>query len=275
MKRAATILLVASLTTVGCATFPAKRTPRLDRPRVVPELRESAPIRLVVHDRTSKPKKFEKSLGRARKKFPFLTLATEHTLDPDYTLDLSVHSKLTESGINEFAYLSMLLFPAISTEEVAARARITDADGHLLGTVESTGKCKQVAQLHLLWVLPLTVPLSLQVERKMWGNTFRDVFIQAAKIITEDQQARAHPKEVSADRTLSSSAEDRAGRAPIDRRRVASSADEAPRARPPDEDAPVSRVAGRSSPREAGQPGQRTETDDRGTDEGQRQRDDS
>jgi len=204
MKQGMTVLLLALVATLGCAAFPAKRTPKLDRPRVAPELRNTPAIRLVVNDRTSEPKKAARSLERARKKFTYLATATEKTLDPDYTIELSVDHDLIPNGINGFAFASILIIPAIATAEVTVRATVTGVDGRVLGTVGSIGKSKRVAQLHLLWVLPIAAPLWSHVDNKMWTNSFRDVFIQAAQLIEEDQKIAESPRGVSATRTPSS-----------------------------------------------------------------------
>ena len=191
MERRAPLLLLLLVATLGCAAFPAKRSPKLARPRVAPELSGTPTIHLIVHDCTSSPKKTTKSLERARRKFPHLTAATEHSVNPDYTVELSVGHNKFESGINELAYYSFLVIPAIDTQEVTVSAIITNSDGSVLGTVQSVGRIKQVVQMHLLWALPVALPLSSHVERKMWANTFRDVFIQATNVVEEDQRATA------------------------------------------------------------------------------------
>jgi len=191
MKHITTTLLFLLIATLGCAAFPAKRSPKLSTPRTAPELRDTPAIRLVVHDRTSRPKKTAKSFERARRKFPYLAPATEHTVDPDYTIQLSVDHGKFAGGIPELAAYSLFLIPAISNQEVTVRARITDSDGSVLGTVQSVGRSKRVVQMHLLWFLPVALPLSSHVDRKMWTNTFRDVFIQAAEVIAEDQRVTA------------------------------------------------------------------------------------
>ena len=203
MKQGMSILLLAVVASLGCVAFPAKRTPKLDKPRVAPTLRDAPAIRLVVNDHTDLPKKAAKSLESSRKKFPYLATATEHTLDPDYTIELSVNHNLYPSGINEFAFYSLLIIPAITTAEVNVRATVTGVDGDLLGTVGSIGKCKRVGQLHLLWVLPVAAPLWSHVNNKMWTNSFRDVFIQAAELIAEDQEVATGPRDVNATRTPS------------------------------------------------------------------------
>jgi len=191
MKQTTTLVLFLLIAMLGCATFPANRSPKLARPRIAPELRDTPAIRLVVHDRTSRPEKTAKSFERARRRFPYLAPATEYTVDPDYTIQLSVDHNEFGSKINEMAAYSFFVIPAISTEEVTVRATVTDSDDGVLGTVRSVGRSKQVVQMHLLWALPLALPLSSHVDRKLWTNTFRDVFIQAAKVIAEDQRAAA------------------------------------------------------------------------------------
>ena len=46
MKQAISILVLVLVGALGCAAFPAKRTPQLDKPRRPPELREAPVIRL-------------------------------------------------------------------------------------------------------------------------------------------------------------------------------------------------------------------------------------
>ena len=205
MKQAISILVLVLVGTLGCAAFPAKRTPKLDKPRRPPELREAPAIRLVVNDDTWRQEKNAQALERlvTRKKFSYLANAAEDTLDPDYTIALSVHFSSSESGINEFAYLTILVVPAITTNEAIVRATVTAADGRVLGVVSSTGKIKQVAQLHLLWVLPIAAPLSVHANNKMWANSFRDALIQAAGLIDEDQTVIASSGGVSATQTPS------------------------------------------------------------------------
>jgi len=203
MKQAISILILTLVATLGCAAFPAKRTPKLDKPRVARELRDAPAIRLVVNDRTDQPKRTAKFLERSRKKFPYLATAGENTLDPDYTIELSVEHNLYPNGVNEFAFYSMLIIPAITTAEVNVRATVTGEDGRVLGTVGSIGKCKRVGQLHLLLALPVTAPLWSHVNNKMWTNSFRDVFIQAAELIAEDQKVATGSRDVSATRTPS------------------------------------------------------------------------
>jgi hypothetical protein len=204
MKKSIALLLLALVGTLGCVAFPAKRTPKLDKPRVAPELREAPAIRLVVNDLSSEPKRAARSLEKARKRFPYLTTATEHTLDPDYTVELSVQDRLIPSGINDIAFSMLLIVPAIATAEVTVQATVTGADGQLLGTVESTGKCKRVAQMHLLWALPVGVPLWSHVNKKMWTNSFRDALIQASELIAEDQEHAANAGVVTVARVPSS-----------------------------------------------------------------------
>ena len=203
MKQVISILILVLVATLGCAAFPAKRTPKLDKPRVARELRDAPAIRLVVNDRTEQPNRTAKSLERWRKKFPYLATAAEHTVDPDYTIELSVDHNLYPSGVNEFAFYSMLIVPAITTAEVSVRATVTGVDGRILGTVKSIGKSKRVAQLHLLWALPVAAPFWSHVNNKMWTNSFRDVFIQAAELIAEDQEVAVGSSDVTATRTPS------------------------------------------------------------------------
>ena len=203
MKQAISILILSLVATVGCLALPCQRTPKLDKPRVARELRDAPAIRLVVNDRTDQPKRTAKSLERSRKKFPYLAAATEDTLDPDYTIELSVDHNLHPSGVNEFAFYSMLIIPAITTAEVNVRAKVTGADGAVLGTMGSIGKSKRVGQLHLLLALPVAAPLWSHVNKKMWTNSFRDVFIQAAELIAEDQEVAVGSGDVSATRTPS------------------------------------------------------------------------
>jgi len=203
MRQAMTILLLVAVGTLGCAAFPAKRTPKLDKPRRAAELREAPSIRLVVKDDTHRAKKNVMALERVCKKFPYLSPGDKNTLDPDYTIELSVDHHATESGINEFAYYTILIVPAIYKDEVTVRAKVTRADGGLLGTVSSTGGLKTVTQMHLLWVLPVAAPLSANANAKMWRKSFRDALIQASRLIAEDQMLSAGPRDLSAARTPS------------------------------------------------------------------------
>lgn len=219
MKQKSALLILALSATLGCATISAKRTPKLDKSRVAPELHEPAGIRLVVQDCTGWPKRTTKSIERARKKFSYLDEATENTDNPAYTIDLTVEWKQTESDFNEWAYASLLLFPAFDREELTVKADIRNAEGTQIGTVQSIGTAKHVTQMHLLWVLPVAVPLSSHVERKMWTRSFRDVFLQAAELISGDQQFTRNAIGFNATRVPSSSSEDRVETARVDRRR--------------------------------------------------------
>ncbi len=191
MKKALSTLLLISVATLGCAAFPAKRTPKLDKPRRAAELRETPAIRLVVNDETHRQQKNAKALERVLEKFPYLAPGDKNTLDPDYTIELNVDHHLTENGINEFAYYTILVVPAIFKDEVTVRAKVTRADGSLLGTVSSTGGLKTVSQMHLFWVLPVAAPLSAHSNSKMWRRSFRDALIQASRLIAGDQEDTA------------------------------------------------------------------------------------
>ena len=53
----------------------------------------------------------------------------------------------------------------------------------MLGAFEATGKNIEVAQMHLLWVAPVAMPLFFHVDREMWNSTIRNVFVQAGELI--------------------------------------------------------------------------------------------
>ena len=204
MKRIMTVLLLVSIGTLGCVAVPAKRTPKLDKPRRAPEIQQPPAIRLVVNDETHRSEKNAQSLDRVLDKFPYLSAHSMHTSDPDYTIELSVDYGYTESDVNFFAYYTLMMIPAIYTDEVTVRARVTGADGRSLGTVSSTGRLKQVAQLHLIVTLPITGPLYAHANGKMWRRSFRDALIQASRLIEEDHRVMQSAGAVTSERTPSS-----------------------------------------------------------------------
>jgi len=186
--RQAPILLVAALVLqTGCLAFPAKRSPQLSKPRVIPEPADDTVIRLVVHDESDKPRNVASSLRYARKKFPYIA-ASGDGIEADYTIELGVEFA-RHACCTDLSGLTFALIPDVITRRVFVTASVKDADDRVLGVFQSTGKSKRVIQLHLVWVLPFTLPFIPVVEQKMWNHTFRDALIMAGEAITDDQRA--------------------------------------------------------------------------------------
>ena len=151
MRQRMPLLLLALVATLGCVAFPAKRTPKLDRPRVAPELQDAPAVRLVVNDQTSEPKKAAKSLERARKKFPYLATATEETSEPDYTIELTVENNVLGKGINELAAYTMWILPMIATAEVSVRATVKGRRATRSGPWDRSESARESVRCTCLW----------------------------------------------------------------------------------------------------------------------------
>ena len=186
MKPGLILLNVIVAFAVGCVPYSMKRTPELPKPRRLPDLGEEPAIRLVVNDMTGSPVKVAKALDRAKKKMPYLSSTSNAVLDPDYTILLSV-SFTREDSLTELSGYSFMLIPAFWWKEVSVNATVKDSDENVLGVFDSSQKNKYFAQMHMLYILPVTAPLGYSVDRKMWNRTVRDALFQAGQAIAEDR----------------------------------------------------------------------------------------
>jgi hypothetical protein len=189
MKRESILLLLLiPIVTVACVPFSAKYSADLPKPRVFPEVSGEPSIRLLVYNKDFKPEKVARSLERARKKFPYLAGAAENTPYPDYTIGLEVGTQWEESDFNYVAGLMLGFLPSFYSHEVSVFATLDGDDGQRLGSFHASGTTKLVSQNHLVVILPLTGPLIPAVQKKVWNNTFRDVFIQVGEAIEADRE---------------------------------------------------------------------------------------
>jgi len=190
MTRKAILLLLAVASTISCVAIPSKRSPRITRPRVSPNVVQAPAIRLEIHDRSSAPKKVARSVERARRKLPYLSRANSESVEYDYTIEVTVDHTAAPGPINELSALSLFVIPAWITTTVSATATVKDSEDGTLGTLQATGKNIEVVQMHLLWVAPVAFPLSLHVDRQMWNMTILNVFVQAGEIVARHRDER-------------------------------------------------------------------------------------
>jgi hypothetical protein len=190
MTRKATLLLLAVVSTTACVAIPGKRSPQLSRPKVSSNVVEAPAIRLEIRDQTSTPKKVARSIDRARQKLPYLAKTTAEPVDYDYTIELTVDHTTNPGPINELSALSFFVIPAWATNTVSAVATVKDSGDGMLGAFQATGKNIEVAQMHLVWVAPVAIPLSLHVDRQMWNSTILNVFIQAGEVVARHREHR-------------------------------------------------------------------------------------
>lgn len=183
MTRKAIMMLLAIASTTACVAIPAKRSPQLSRPRVSPIVVEAPAIRLEIHDQTSAPKKVARSIDLARRKLPYLSNTSSEPVDYAYAIELTVDYTTNPGPINELSALSFFVIPAWATNTVSATVTVTDSRDGVLGAFRATAKNVEVAQMHLLWVAPVAIPLSLHVDRQMWNKTILNVFVQAGEIV--------------------------------------------------------------------------------------------
>jgi hypothetical protein len=184
-----TLLLCAALGS-ACIPYAGKRTPRLPKPRVVPEFADSAQIQLDVVDRSSNPKMVKRSLEYVNKKFPFVSSPTERIADPDYRIVLRVTNSSDLTDETDWLWF-WLLVPLKESHEVTVTAVVRDATDRQIATFESIGRRRTFYHLFLYFTIPIAAPLTPTVQRNMWKNSFRDVMIQAVQSIATDQQDAA------------------------------------------------------------------------------------
>lgn len=192
MKRGQEVLVILVLiTATSCVAWQGRRSPRLEKPRIFPDVAGSPQVRLVIGaNDADEGAAIRRSIQKVRPKFSYLATAGEYVDEFDYAIDLSASlTDNSDSGYNTLAYAMRLLVPAIVKEEFTVEAAVRDADGRPLGKFQATGRVKLVAQFHLLWVSPITAPLAARTDRKMHVNTFRDVFIQVGEAIAEHQRS--------------------------------------------------------------------------------------
>jgi hypothetical protein len=142
----------------------------------------------VINDPGDKPKRVAKSLDYARRKLPYLSDVVDQGVDPDYTIELSVHYE-TQSSNEELAGATLFMIPGFISEEVSVVAKVMDSEHRELGIFRASGTIKQVVQLHLVYILPVMAPVSVHMERGLWNKTVRDALIQSGEAIAQDQRA--------------------------------------------------------------------------------------
>ena len=183
------LILLPILAAGACITASGKRHPQLSKPPVIPTLDQQPAIELVVSSTTSTDtefpaKKFNRSLERVRARFSFLPTSDQKFEDPDYTIQLQVSFGTTLDEIKGIYY--WLWIPFVTTDTVSAEATITTQDGRTIGVVSSTGTTKSFWWILALPVGVLATPTNIHVNKKLWDNTLRDVFIQAGQAIEEE-----------------------------------------------------------------------------------------
>jgi len=187
IKKVALILLPI-LAAGACIMGSGKRYPQLSRPPVIPALAHQLAIELVVGTTTTDAefptKKFNRSLERVRARFSFLPTGDQEFENPDYTIELQMSFSTTFDERKGIFY--WLFIPFVTTDTVSAEATITTQDGSTIGVVSSTGTTKSFWWILALPVGVLATPTNLHVNKKLWDNTLRDVFIQAGQALKED-----------------------------------------------------------------------------------------
>jgi hypothetical protein len=193
LKKSALILLPI-LAAGACIVASGKRDPQLSKPPVIPAFADQPAIELVV-GRTSATdaefptKKFNRSLERVRKRFSFLPTSDLKLEDPDYRILLQVSYSTTFDEPKGIYY--WLWIPFVTTDTVSAKATIKTRYGGTIGVVSSTGTTKAFWWILALPVGVLATPTNIHLDKKLWDNTLRDVFIQAGQAIEEEMRQTA------------------------------------------------------------------------------------
>jgi hypothetical protein len=183
------MILLPILAAGACIVASGKRHPQLSRPPVIPVLTHQPAIELVLGSTTGTDmefptKKFNRSLERVRARFPYLSTTDQKFENPDYRIRLQVSFSTTFDEPKGIYY--WLWIPFVTSDTVSAKATITAQRGMTIGVVNSTGTTKAFWWILALPVGVLATPTNIHLDKKLWDNTLRDVFIQAGQAIEED-----------------------------------------------------------------------------------------